>query len=67
MSTLITGVHRLAKALDVSHTTVYGWRRKGVLDAATVAEYGRIIIFDLEKVLQCLHHTKAKPGRPRNT
>lgn len=61
--TIIRGNTRLAETLGVHRKTVDGWRKKGVLDAATIAEYGRIILYDLDLVLECLHHKKVKPGR----
>ena len=43
--------------------TVQNWRKSGVLTPATIAEFGRVIIYDLEKVYECLHHTTVKRGR----
>ncbi len=61
--TLIKGNTALAARLGVHRKTVDMWRKKGILDGATVAEYCRTIIYDLDLVLQCLHHKKVKPGR----
>lgn len=61
--TIIKGNTNLAATLGVHRKTVDGWRKKGVLDPATIAEYGRTILYDLDLVLQCLHHKKVKPGR----
>lgn len=59
------GCKNLAARLGVCEWTVKQWRKRGVLDAATLADFGRVIIFDMEKVYECLHHRTAKPGRPR--
>ncbi|MBD5237726.1 MAG: DUF3853 family protein [Bacteroidales bacterium] len=61
--TIIRGSKGLADILGVHFNTVLNWRKKGLLDKATVAEYGRVILYDLELVLECLHHTPVKQGR----
>ena len=61
--TTIKGNKALAEALGVHANTVLTWRRKGVLQNATLADYGRTIIYDLNKVYECLHHQQAKAGR----
>lgn len=53
---LIRGNGRLAERLGVTKRTVATWRKKGVLDAGTVSYFGRVIIYDLDKVLECLNH-----------
>ena len=61
--TIVRGNKELAKTLGVHHQTVQGWRNKGLLKNATVAEYGRVILYDLGKVLECLNHKQVKRGR----
>ncbi len=61
----VRGVKGLAERLGVHKCTVQKWRNMGVLDKATIADYGRIIIFDFDKVCECLKHHSSKPGRPR--
>lgn len=63
MATIIRGNRTLAKVLGVHYMTVQNWRKNGVLKKGTVAEYGKVIIYDLDKVLECLHHTTVKRGR----
>lgn len=63
---LVRGCKRLAETLGVHEQTVAKWRRLGVIDKGTVAQYGRVIIFDLDKVLACLNYHKSTPGRPKN-
>ena len=60
---IIRGNKKLAEHLGVHHQTVQAWRRKGLLAKATVAEYGRIILYDLNRVLDCLQYPPARPGR----
>lgn len=61
--TLIKGNKKLAETLGVHFKTVQEWRKKGVIAAGTVADYGRTIIYDLDKVLECLHNRPAHAGR----
>jgi len=61
--TTVKGSRELAKKLGVHYMTVQGWRNKGILAPATIAEYGRTIIYDLELVYECLHHKPVKAGR----
>lgn len=61
----VRGVKGLAERLGVHKCTVQKWRNMRVLDKATVADYGRVIIFDFDKVCECLRHHSSKPGRPR--
>lgn len=61
----IRGNKALADILGVHTQTVQKYRRDGILDPATVVNYQRVIIYDLKKVFECLHHNKVKSGRPR--
>ncbi len=61
--TIIKGNKELAKALGVSKNTVCTWRKEGVLTQATLADFRRTIIYDFEKVLECLNHRPVKQGR----
>lgn len=61
--TIVKGNKGLAETLGVHVNTVKSWRKNGVLAPATLADYGRTIIYDLDKVFECLHHQKAKSGR----
>ena len=63
---IIRGNKALAYALSVHHNTVYNWKKSGVLDKAILSEYGRVIIYDLDKVFQCLNHAPVnKKSRAR--
>lgn len=55
----IKGNKALAVILDVHPNTITRWRRQGRLDSAVVADTGRTIIYDLNKVLQSLKHRQA--------
>lgn len=59
----IRGNKALAAALGVHYNTVQTWKRTGVLAPAIVAEFRRVIIYDLKKVYECLNHKAVKPGR----
>lgn len=61
----VRGNNGLAKALKVSVGTVQGWKKSGILDPAIVCEYGRVIIYDLEKAKSCIGYKPLKPGRPK--
>lgn len=61
--TTIRGNRALAEKLGVHFTTVQKWRKNGVLSPATVSEFGKVIIYDLEKVYECLNHNPVKRGR----
>lgn len=52
--TIIRGNKALAKELGVSERTVVSWKSKRILDKGIIAERGRIILYDLDKVLDCL-------------
>lgn len=62
--TTVKGVGKLAEALGLHRSTVSRYRNSGILKPATLSEYKGIIIFDLEKVYQCLNHRPVRPGRP---
>lgn len=47
----------LAEALGVHPNTVSRWRNEGRLDKAVIADTGRVIIYDLEAVYECLSTT----------
>lgn len=51
----IKGSKGLAQELGVSEQTVCKWRKRGILDYATVAEIGRTLIYDRQKVTMCLN------------
>ncbi len=53
--TMIKGNRRLAKALGVHYTTVQKWKSSGRLNKAILIQWGRVIIYDLEKVFECLN------------
>lgn len=61
--TTITGNKALAEKLGVSSKTIQNWKKSGVLSIAILVEYGRTIIYDLDKVYESLHHKTAKRGR----
>ncbi len=60
---IIKGNKKLAEVLGVHPQTVQKWRKIRLLEDATIAEFGRVILYDLEKVLKCLHHKRVKAGR----
>ncbi len=59
----IRGNRALAEKLGVHFTTVQKWRSLGILAPATLSEFGRVIIYDLEKVYECLNYHTVKRGR----
>ncbi len=61
--TTIRGNRALAEKLGVHFNTVQNWRKEGILAPAILSEYRKTIIYDLEKVYECLHHTPVKRGR----
>ena len=63
MATIIRGSKALAKVLGVHYNTVLRWRMEGMLTPATLADCGKTIIYDLEKVFECL---KPYPIQPRS-
>ena len=63
---MIRGSKALAEKLGVSQVTVWHWRKIGVIMPAIVSEFGRVIIYDLEKVYKCLNY-QAPSKRKYNT
>ena len=61
--TTVRGNKALAEKLGVHSNTVVNWKRNGVLTKAILSEFGRVIIYDLDKVFECLNHTPVKRGR----
>ncbi len=59
----IRGNKALAAKLGVSPWTVCKWRKSGILKPATLSEFGRVIIYELDKVYECLNHRPVKQGR----
>ena len=51
---LVKGNSELAKALGVSRSTIQDWRKRGYLTYGIYIEIGRIVIYDLDKVLEGL-------------
>ena len=56
----IKGNKALAAELGVSRWTISMWKTSGVLDKAILSEFRRTIIYDLERVYECLNHKKRK-------
>lgn len=54
----IKGNKALAAELCVSQWTIWNWKASGILDRAIISEFRRTIIYDLEKVYECLNHNK---------
>lgn len=52
--TIIKGNKALAQRLGVSRRSVQQWRKEGILHPAIVSDFRRTIIYDLDKVLECL-------------
>lgn len=62
---IVRGNKALAERLGVSLATIAKWRQTGLIDNGVAAEYGRVIIYDVDMVLNCLKYRTVKPGRPR--
>ena len=60
----VTGVAKLAEALGLHKNTVSKYRSQGILQPAILSEYRRVVIFDLDKVYECLNHKPVSSGRP---
>lgn len=52
----IKGHNNLAAELGVSPRTVQRWNASGILAPAVLSRYGRVVIYDLDKVFECLNH-----------
>lgn len=63
--TLVKGNKGLAERLGVHPQTIQNWRKRGVLAKATVSDFGRIIFYDFDKVLECLNFKPVTAGRKR--
>ena len=57
---LVRSSKELAKLLCVSRNTISRWRNLGILEDATIVDYGRTLIYDLEKVYECLNRAGRK-------
>ena len=62
---IVKGNKTLALKLGVHPQTVQKWRRAGILAPAVLAEHGRVIIYDLQKVFECLDHKQLKFKKPK--
>lgn len=61
--TIIKGNKALAEVLNVHLCSIQRWKKEGILAPSIICDFRRTIIYDLEKVFECLNHKKAKPGR----
>ena len=59
----VKGEKKLAARLDVHVNTVRKWKNGGILDRAMLSRYGRITIYDLEIVYECLNYSRVRAGR----
>ena len=59
---IVKGNKALAEVLGISPVTVCELKKKGVLSPAIKSEYGRVIIYDVEKAMACLNHRRVKAG-----
>lgn len=53
---LIRGNKALGATLGVNERTVRRWRTEGLLAEATVVDLRRMIVYDLDKVFECLQN-----------
>ncbi len=58
--TTIRGNKALALEIGVSPWTISMWKAEGILDNAIVSNFRRTIIYDLEKVYECLNHKRKR-------
>jgi len=56
----ITGNKALALQIGVSARTIGLWKAEGILDKAIISNFRRTIIYDLEKVYECLNHKRKR-------
>lgn len=61
--TRIKGNKALAEEIGISLKTLYNWKREGILEPAVVFHYRRTIVYNLEKVFECLKHRPVSRGR----
>lgn len=61
----VRGNKGLAEKLKVSVGTVQRWKRDGILDPAVVCDYGRVIIYNINKAKACIKYMPLKAGRPK--
>lgn len=54
----LRGHKALAEFFGVSLRTVTKWRAEGVIDDALIVNHGRILIYDTDKVEECLRRKK---------
>lgn len=64
--TLIKSNKALAKEIGVSERTITSWRSEGILAPAIVSDFRRTIIYNLEKVYECLNHRHRNTSRLKN-
>ena len=67
VKSIINGNKELAQVLGVSTVTIWNWKKSGILAPAILIEFGRIIRYDLDKVIECLQYRRDKPGRKRQS
>lgn len=60
---IIRGNKALADRLGVSKGTVQKWRNSGLLAQATVSDYGKFILYDLDRVMARLNIRPVRRGR----
>lgn len=53
---LVKGNKELAHCLQVSERTISSWKSEGLLNNAIVGQLRRTILYDLDKVYQCMNH-----------
>ncbi len=61
-SNIIRGNKALAEILHVHVNTIVNWRKRGVLKRAMIIDCGRVLVYDLSMVRECL---RIQPGTRR--
>lgn len=61
----VKGNIKLAEALGVHKMTIQKWKKEGLLNDAMVVNFRRTIIYDLDKVYQCLQYKPLTKGRKK--
>lgn len=56
----IKGNKALALEIGVSPQTIWSWKSSGALNDAIISDFRRTIIYDLEKVYECLNHKRKR-------